>query len=320
MQALALVAIGAVILIAYFAESNAEVPQTPADSSPSSPTIIVIQGAPGAPGAPGAQGAPGPVATQRAPTSIPSPPENRPSALGNPFAQAVIPTVAPFAPQIAGNAFMTAGAGVERITNPFGGRVAPADASIGGLGASVGDKLSEVGASVSSMTGLGLVGVFAGKTIGIRGQTDKEQKATFGQAALATAQTGIAVAVPLVGSLVSGVVGLAARTETGQRVVAQTGRTVFQGYEGQKKVLRGDFTGTAGNERARKGAFYSAIEARAAELKVGGKLEEKDVSGFKQAIAYGYTLAGDVDLTKLSLEVGTNPFHESYKPPVVERS
>jgi hypothetical protein len=59
----------------------------------------------------------------------------------------------------------------------------------------------------------------------------------------------------------------------------------------------------------RCGKFFGAVADRIQQLQQGGTLTAQDVAGFHQAIAYGdgHPLPG-VDLTKLDLKEGTNPF------------
>src|SRR6516225_5965976 len=59
----------------------------------------------------------------------------------------------------------------------------------------------------------------------------------------------------------------------------------------------------------RCGKFFGAVADRIQQLQQGGTLTAQDVAGFHRAIAYGdgHPLAG-IDLTKLDLQEGTNPF------------
>src|SRR6516225_2057261 len=59
----------------------------------------------------------------------------------------------------------------------------------------------------------------------------------------------------------------------------------------------------------RCGKFFGAVADRIQQLQQGGTLTAQDVAGFHRAIAYGdgHPLAG-IDLTKLDLKEGTNPF------------
>jgi hypothetical protein len=79
--------------------------------------------------------------------------------------------------------------------------------------------------------------------------------------------------------------------------VPQTVSNVIQGLEG----------GSSHAERC--GQFFGAVTDRIQQLQQGGALTAQDVAGFQQAIAYGdrHPMPG-IDLTKLDLKVGTNPF------------
>lgn len=312
-------ALGFVALAVYLSERKTTA-AIPSDSSPSSPSVIVITRtetvtAPSSP-------APAPVATQRAPTSIPTTPVHKAGLVANPFAQAGLQVAAPFTPQIVGGTLETAGAGVARASSPFGGAAAGTGANtqagLPRLGQGVAEELGQAGADVSGATGLGLVGVFASSSSKIAGKSEKEQRAIFGKAALATVQTGISAAVPFVGGVVSTIVGLGAQTHEGQRAVKATGVAISQGYEAQKNFFTSGRLSLGSTQRERKSSFFSSVDSRVAELQQGGKLDEKDVSGLRQALAYGYTFSGGVDLSKIELKAGTNPFRESYKLPVKE--
>jgi len=65
--------------------------------------------------------------------------------------------------------------------------------------------------------------------------------------------------------------------------------------------------GSSHAERCEK--FFGAVNDRIQQLQQGGTLTPQDVAGFKQAIAYGDTrpMPG-IDLSKLDLKVGKNPF------------
>lgn len=308
MQPLAIVALGALALLVYLAEKGKAARPVQTDAPPSSPVVLVVQGG-AASSAP--TSSPAPVALQRAPTSIPTS-ERKQGVLGNPFAQVGLDVAAPFGGQIVGGAISETGAGVARVSNPFGGAPTAGQSGLPAVGNTVADELGSAGASVSSSAGLGLAGLFVAKAAPkIRGGTEEEKRKAFGAASLSTVQTGVALAVPFFGSVASSLLGVAARTHEGGRAVKAVGTTVTQGYEGQKKLLAGDFTGTKGAKDKRQNAFFMSVDARVNELKEGGKLDEKDVSGFKQALGYGYTLSGGFDLSTLDLKAGTNPFRKA---------
>jgi len=65
--------------------------------------------------------------------------------------------------------------------------------------------------------------------------------------------------------------------------------------------------GSSHSERC--GKFFGAVADRIQQLQQGGTLTAQDVAGFRQAIAYGdiHPMPG-IDLSKLDLKVGTNPF------------
>lgn len=214
---------------------------------------------------------------------------------------------APFAPQIAGGAVSSAGGAVERASSPFAGKLVGATGAPG-VGQAVADRLGDVGATLAGTTGLGLVGVFAGKSVGIRGKSEAEQRAKFGQASLATVQTGVSVGIPFVGPLVAALVGVAARTKAGAQAVAVAGKGAGHVYEAQKNFFNKGQLDFGDGGKARRSSFFWLVDQRVTELKQGGKLEAKDVEGFKQALGMGYVFSGGFDLSKLNLAVGDNPF------------
>ena len=79
--------------------------------------------------------------------------------------------------------------------------------------------------------------------------------------------------------------------------VPETISNVIQGLEG----------GSSHEERC--GKFFGAVTDRIQQLQQGGTLTAQDVAGFRQAIAYGdsHPMPG-IDLSKLDLKAGTNPF------------
>jgi hypothetical protein len=154
----------------------------------------------------------------------------------------------------------------------------------------------------------------------IRGQSKPQQ--VFGQASLQIMQMMLG-SIPVVGTWLAAGLGLLAGTGEGQRVVKAVGKTVDQGYEAQKSLFKGDVSGVVrafeggSSHKQRETTFFGAVSARILELQTkGGTLTANDIAGFKQAIAYGdmKPLGTNVDLAKINLAVGTNPFREPDLP------
>jgi|GraSoiStandDraft_39_1057311.scaffolds.fasta_scaffold370937_1 hypothetical protein len=152
--------------------------------------------------------------------------------------------------------------------------------------------------------------------LGIRGMSKEQRTQTFSQTLLQTAQVGLS-SIPMVGPWLAFGLRALVGTGEGQRAVKAVGRTVEQGYQAQKSLFRGDVLGAVrafeggSSHKQRQATFFGAVTSRIQELQTkGGTLTAQDVAGFKQAIAYGDVkpLGTDVDLTKIDLKVGTNPF------------
>ena len=107
-------------------------------------------------------------------------------------------------------------------------------------------------------------------------------------------------------------------TGEGKRLVKFAGHAIEQCYEVQKASFRGHLGGVVGafeggsSHQQRESKFFAAVTDRIHELQTkGGALTAQDVAGFKQAIADGdiHPLGTEgLDLSKLDLAVGTNPF------------
>ena len=151
--------------------------------------------------------------------------------------------------------------------------------------------------------------------LGLRGSSPAQREQEFGQLSLQAAETALS---SVFGVPVKFALDFLAGTGEGQRLMKFTGHALEQGYEAQKALFKGDLGGVVGafeggsSHEQRESKFFGAVTDRIHELQTkGGTLTAQDVAGFKQAIAYGdiHPLGTDVlDLSKLDLAVGTNPF------------
>ena len=153
---------------------------------------------------------------------------------------------------------------------------------------------------------------------GIRGQSQDQQRQVFAQMSLQAAEIALS---SIFGMPVKFALEALAGTGEGKRVVQAVGHALEQTYQAQKALFKGDVQGVVhafeggSSHQQRESKFFAAVTERIQELQTkGGKLTPQDVAGFKQAIAYGdiHPLGTDVlDLSKLDLAVGTNPFGPS---------
>ena len=150
---------------------------------------------------------------------------------------------------------------------------------------------------------------------GLRGSSPEQREQVFGQMSLQAAETALS---SVFGVPVKFALDFLAGTGEGKRLINTAGHTIEQGYEAQKALFKGDLGGVVGafeggsSHKQRESTFFAAVTQRIQQLRTkGGTLTAQDVAGFKQAIAYGdiHPLGTDVlDLSKLDLAVGTNPF------------
>jgi hypothetical protein len=149
---------------------------------------------------------------------------------------------------------------------------------------------------------------------GLRGQSQAQRTQTFGQLGLQAAELALS---SVFGAPAKFAVDALARTGEGKRVVKFVGHALDQTYQAQKALFKGDLGGVIGafeggsSHKQRCSKFFAAVSDRIHELQTrGGTLTQQDIQGFKQAIAYGdiHPLGDDLDLTKLDLMDGTNPF------------
>ena len=155
----------------------------------------------------------------------------------------------------------------------------------------------------------------AEQLLGLRGSSPAQREQVFGQMSLQAAETALS---SIFGVPVKFALDFLAGTGEGKRLMKFTGHAIEQGYEAQKALFKGDLGGVVGafeggsSHAQRESKFFAAVTDRIHELQTkGGTLTANDVAGFKQAIAYGdiHPLGTDVlDLSKLDLAVGTNPF------------
>ena len=149
----------------------------------------------------------------------------------------------------------------------------------------------------------------------IRGHSPAQREQAFGQLSVQAAEVALS---SIFGAPVKFALDFLAGSGEGKRVLKAVGHAVEQGYEAQKALFKGDVEGVVhafeggSSHQERESKFFAAVTDRIHELQTkGGTLTAQDVAGFKQAIAYGdiHPLGTDVlDLSKLDLAVGTNPF------------
>lgn len=187
---------------------------------------------------------------------------------------------------------------------------------------------SEINNEFKSLTPTNFPGVPAGlpggefqtaqSLFGLRGSSPEQREQVFGQMSLQAAETALS---SVFGVPVKFALDFLAGTGEGKRLINAAGHSIEQGYEAQKALFKGDLGGVVGafeggsSHKQRESTFFAAVTQRIQELQTkGGTLTAQDVAGFKQAIAYGdiHPLGTDVlDLSKLELAVGTNPFGPS---------
>ena len=151
--------------------------------------------------------------------------------------------------------------------------------------------------------------------LGIRGQSPEQQTQAFAQMSLQAAELALS---SIFGMPVKFALDALAGTGEGKRVVQAAGHALEQTYQAQKALFQGDVAGAVNafeggsSHQQRESTFFAAVTSRIQQLQTqGGTLTAQDVAGFKQAIAYGdiHPLGTDaLDLSKLDLVVGTNPF------------
>jgi len=151
--------------------------------------------------------------------------------------------------------------------------------------------------------------------LGLRGQSQEQQAQALAQMSLQAAEVALS---SIFGTPVKFALDALAGTGEGKKVVQAAGQALEQTYQAQKALFQGDVAGAVNafeggsSHQQRESTFFAAVTSRIQELQTnGGTLTAQDVAGFKQAIAYGdiHPLGtGDLDLTKLDLVVGTNPF------------
>lgn len=149
----------------------------------------------------------------------------------------------------------------------------------------------------------------------LRGHSPAQQQQIFSQLSLQAAEVALS---SVFGVPVKFALDWLAGTGEGQRALKAVGHGIEQGYQAQKALFQGDIQAAIGSfeggssHKQRESTFFAAVTQRIQELQTkGGTLTAQDVAGFKQAIAYGdiHPLGTDVlDLSKLDLAVGTNPF------------
>lgn len=143
-----------------------------------------------------------------------------------------------------------------------------------------GDALKSFSGDLSAAAGgAGVAGIatFAVKAIGgIRGKTQSQQAATWGQSVLAGVE-GIVGSVPIFGQIAAPLIGVGAGTYEGKRAVAEAGRITEQGYNAQKDILAGDvsagFSGGGTSHKERVIAAEAQQKADAAKLSAGQSAE-----------------------------------------------
>jgi len=155
----------------------------------------------------------------------------------------------------------------------------------------------------------------AEQLLGLRGSSPAQREQVFGQMSLQAAETALS---SIFGVPVKFALDFLAGTGEGKRLMKFAGHAIEQGYEAQKALFKGDLGSVVGafeggsSHAQREAKFFGAVTDRIHELQIkGGVLTAQDVAGFKQAIAYGdiHPLGTEVlDLSKLDLAVGTNPF------------
>lgn len=171
-------------------------------------------------------------------------------------------------------------------------------------------------ASVPALPGLPSNEINTGEQLlGLRGSSPAQREQVFGQMSLQAAETALS---SIFGVPVKFALDFLAGTGEGKRLMNFAGHAIEQGYEAQKALFKGDLGGVVGafeggsSHQQRESKFFAAVTDRIHELQTkGGVLTAQDVAGFKQAIAYGdIHPAGTegLDLSKLDLAVGTNPF------------
>jgi hypothetical protein len=151
--------------------------------------------------------------------------------------------------------------------------------------------------------------------LGLRGASPAQREQVFGQLSLQAAETALG---SIFGVPVKFALDFLAGTGEGKRLMRAAGHAIDQGYEAQKALFKGDLGGVVGafeggsSHKQRESKFFAAVTDRIHQLQTnGGVLTAQDVAGFKQAIAYGDIRplgTRALDLTKLDLAVGTNPF------------
>jgi len=151
--------------------------------------------------------------------------------------------------------------------------------------------------------------------LGLRGQSQQQQAQALGQMSLQAAEVALS---SIFGVPVKFALDALAGTGEGKKIVQAAGQAMEQTYQAQKALFQGDVAGAVNafeggsSHQQRESTFFAAVTSRIQELQTkGGTLTAQDVAGFKQAIAYGdiHPLGtGALDLTKLDLVVGTNPF------------
>lgn len=149
----------------------------------------------------------------------------------------------------------------------------------------------------------------------IRGHSPVEREQILGQLSVQAAEVALSslFAVPVKFAL-----DALAGTGEGKRALTAVGHALEQTYQAQEALFKGDVEGVVhafeggSSHKERESKFFAAVTDRIRQLQTkGGTLTAQDVAGFKQAIAYGdiHPLGTDVlDLSKLDLAVGTNPF------------
>ena len=155
----------------------------------------------------------------------------------------------------------------------------------------------------------------AEQVLGLRGSSPAQREQVFGQMSVQAAETALS---SIFGVPVKFALDFLAGTGEGKRLVKFAGHAIEQGYEAQKALFKGDLGGVVGafeggsSHAQRESKFFAAVTDRIHQLQTkGGVLTAQDVAGFKQAIAYGdiHPLGTQgLDLTKLDLALGTNPF------------
>ena len=151
--------------------------------------------------------------------------------------------------------------------------------------------------------------------LGLRGQSQEQQAQALAQMSLQAAEVALS---SIFGAPVKFALDALAGTGEGKKIVQAAGQALEQTYQAQKALFQGDVAGAVNafeggsSHQQRESTFFAAVTSRIQELQTkGGTLTAQDVAGFKQAIAYGdiHPLGTEaLDLTKLDLAVGTNPF------------